>query len=93
MEDAAQTINSERETQDKKAKDKNKWRREERLAEEADALVCPEEGCTFVARNTSGLTNHCRQWHFLLRNVICPHCQESFTPQGIKNYTRRCSKK
>ena len=48
--DAAQTINSERETQEKEAKDKKKkWRREEQSAEKADALVCPEEGCTFMA--------------------------------------------
>ena len=79
VEDAAQIINSEYETQEKKAKDEKKRRREERLAKEADALVCPEEGCTFVARNTSGLTNHCHQWHSLLHSVICPHCQESFT--------------
>ena len=66
VEDAAQTINSERKTQEKEAKDENKRRREERSAEEADALVCPEEVCTFVARNTSGLANHCHQWHSFL---------------------------
>ena len=49
VENATQTINSERETQEKEAKDENKRRREEQSAEEADALVSPEEGCTFVA--------------------------------------------
>ena len=45
MEDAAQTINNEHKTQEKEAKDENKQRREE-----ADLLVCPEEGCTFMAQ-------------------------------------------
>ena len=58
VKDAVQTINSECKTQEKKAKDENKWRREEQSAEEADALEFPEEGCTFTARNTSGLANH-----------------------------------
>ena len=93
VEDSAQTINSECETQVKEAKDKKKWRREKRSAEEADALVCPEEGCTFVARNTFGLANYCHQQHSLLLSVVCPHCQESFAPLGIKNHARRCSKK
>ena len=93
VEDAAQTINSKCKTQEKEAKDKNKRRREEQSVEEADALVCPEKGCTFTAQNTSSLANHCRQWHSLLRSVVCPHCQESFAPQGIENHTRRCSKK
>ena len=61
MEDATQNINSKHETQEKEAKHMNKLRREEQSAEEADALVCPEEGCTFVARNTSDLSNHCHQ--------------------------------
>ena len=87
VEDAARTINSECEIQE--AKDKNKQRREE----QSDALVCPEEGCTLVARNTSGLANHCRQQHSLLRSVVCPHWQESFNPQGIKNHAKRCTKK
>ena len=80
VEDAAQTINSERETQEKETKYENKRRREEQSAEEADALVCPKEGCTFMARNTSGLANHCHQQHSLLRSVVCPHCQEFVAP-------------
>ena len=75
-----QTINRTHETNEKEAKDENMWRREERSAEKADALVCPEEGCTFVVRNTSGLANHCRQQYSLLRSVVCPHCQKSFIP-------------
>ena len=52
MEDATQTINSECKTQEKETKDESKRRREERSAEKADALVCPEEGCTFALQTT-----------------------------------------
>ena len=42
-------------TANMKTKDENKRTREEQSAEEANALVCPEEGCTITAQNTSSL--------------------------------------
>ena len=88
MENAEQTTNSKCKIQEKEAKEDNKRRREEQSAEEADALVCPEKGCTFMTQITSSLENHCRQRHCLLLSVVCSHYQESFTSQGIHNQTK-----
>ena len=85
-----EVVNAEAEQEEKKRKDRRKRLREQRQADAEAGLHCNHPGCSFVAVNKAGLTNHQRQKHTLSQVAVCAFCAQSFAQQGLYNHQRFC---
>ena len=83
-------LNRQAEANEKHSKDEKKHRREQRLADSKNSLLCSHPSCSFRAHNTAGLANHVRQHHSTISRIPCPNCHQLFHQQGIQNHQRFC---
>ena len=88
-----EVLNQQAEANEKRNKDEKKHRREQRLADSKNSLLCSHPGCSFRAHNTAGLANHVRQRHSTISRIPCPYCHQLFHQQGIQNHQRFCKER
>ena len=86
-----EAINVQAEQEEKQRKDERKRLREQRQADVEAGLHCDLPGCSFVAVNKAGLTNHQRQRHAPTQVAVCDFCMRTFQRQGLHNHQRFCS--
>ena len=79
------------EQEEKKRKDRRKRLKEQRHTDAEAGLYCNHPGCSFVAVNKAGLTNHRRQRHTLSQVAMCAFCAPSLGQQELHNHQRFCS--
>ena len=83
-------LNKQAEDKEKSCKDEKKRRRQQRLVVSESALHCSHPGCSFLAQNQAGLTNHQRQRHFTIQMIQCQYCHQTFRQQGLHNHQCFC---
>ena len=79
-----EVLNRQAEANEKHSKDEKKHRREQRLADSKNSLLCSHPSFSFRAHNIAGLANHVRQHHSTISRILCPSATSYFTNRGFK---------